>query len=221
MIKKLEESEKEELFENLIKTVEEGFTDEDRVEKLVRFYTDRKESIINAPASPKVNFHNAYSGGYLEHVLHVVKLARMLSVFYRKMGGMIDFTDEELLFVALNHDIGKIGTVNEPYYIEQDSDWHRMNRLEVFKINDDRQYMNVEDLGFFLLQEAGIMMTQNEYLGIKLSHGGYSDEARKYFNAFNAGHFPMRTNIMHIIHWADHMACCIEKDSVRRSITNE
>lgn len=211
----LSAQEREQKFGELLALVQNGISDPDRKERLIALYEARKEDITTAPASGRVNFHNAYMGGYVDHVLHVVRLSKMMKVFYEKSGGLIDFTDEELLFVALNHDLGKLGTPDEPYYIPQTSDWHRVNKLEVYKHNDDRQYMDVDDMTFFLLQEAGISMTQNEYLGLKLAHGAYSDEARKYFNAFNAGPFPMRTNIMHIIHWADHMACCIEKDSVR------
>lgn len=193
----------------------------DRAESLKNFYKSREEEIKKAPASTRLNFHNTFEGGYLDHVLRVVKQGLMVKVFYEKSGGVIDFTDEELVFCLLNHDLGKLGTPDEPYYINQPSTWHRDNRLEMYKHNDDRQYMEVTDMTFFLLQEAGISLNQKEYLGILLAHGAWDDRHKVYFNSYNTGPFPMRTNICHIVHWADHMACCIEKDMVNESVWNK
>ena len=36
----------------------------------------------------------------------------------------VDFTDEELIFCALHHDLGKLGTKGKPFYIANPSEWH-------------------------------------------------------------------------------------------------
>lgn len=213
------EDQKQEMFDELVGYAEE-LENSERAEKLVALYKSREEDLKNAPASGRLNFHNAMEGGYLDHVLRVVKFSKRVMKFYEMSGGMIDFKEDELLFCALNHDLGKIGTSGEPYYVFQDSDWHRTNKLETFKHNDNRQYMDSGDLTFFLLQEAGVEMTQNEFLGIKLAHGAYDKTTEPYYNGWASGPFPMRTNIHHIIHWADHMACCVEKDKMRRKLTD-
>ena len=47
--------------------------------------------------------------------------------------GLINFTDEELIF-AVHHDLGKVGDLDNDYYIPQDR-IRRKNRGEIFKHN--------------------------------------------------------------------------------------
>ena len=72
---------------------------------------------------------------------------------YFKVGAFlcIDFTDEELIFSALHHDLGKLGTKGELHYVANDSDWHIKNRGEYFKRNEENTYMTLTDRTFFLL----------------------------------------------------------------------
>lgn len=201
----------------LMDAIRETFTG-DRLTNLEKLYSDYEERIKTAPASTRINFHNAFEGGYLDHILRVIRFSQLFTTFYKKVGGDVDYTNEELMMVAIHHDLGKLGTLEEPYYLPQDNDWRRVNNLETFKHNDNRQYMDTDDLTFFILQQYGVVLTQKEYLSILLAHGGYGDKVRQYMNSFSAGPFPIRTNLCHVIHWADHMACCVEKDSVRNSL---
>lgn len=210
----------EEQYKLLIDTIKETFgEDSERTKALLKMYEDYEERVKEAPASGKINFHNAYEGGYIDHVLNVLKCARLVKRMYEHIGGWIDFTDEEMVFSALHHDLGKLGTLDDPYYVVQDSDWHRKNRLENFKHNEDAQYMTVSDRTMFILQQYGVTMTQTEYLAIKLTDGVYDDSAKKYLVQYGAGPFPMRTNLHKVMHWADHMAASQEQDVVRKKMT--
>jgi hypothetical protein len=180
-----------------------------RAEQLKAFYKIFEDQLLSAPASAKVHFHNAYPGGYLDHILRVVELALKMASLYKTSNGYIDFTKQELIFAALNHDLGKLGTEDEPYYLNQDSDWHR-KRGEMYKHNDALQYFKAPDRGLMMLQKYGISVTENEWLSIKLSDGIYSTGNDSYLK--NDG---MRVNLPYIIHWADHMATRIEKDKNR------
>lgn len=180
-----------------------------RADKLKELYAVFQDELVSAPASSKVNFHNAFPGGYLDHVLRVADIALKMASLYKTTGGVIDFTKQELIFAALNHDLGKLGTEDAPYYLPQDSDWHR-KRGEVYKHNDTLQYFKVPDRGLVLLQKYGISVTENEWLSIKLSDGIYSSGNDSYLK--NDG---MKINLPYIIHWADHMATKIEKDKNR------
>ena len=101
---------------------------EDRKENLIKMYDDFKDRMMFAPASAKAAFHNAMPGGYVEHILHIVNHSLQLKELWEKNGAMINFTDEELVFAALHHDLGKVGDLEHDYYVPQDSDWHRKNR---------------------------------------------------------------------------------------------
>jgi hypothetical protein len=181
-----------------------------RADKLLKMYADFNDQLSTAPASARTYFHNSFPGGYLDHTIRVVETALQLSSTYKKTGGTIDFTKQELIFAALHHDLGKLGIPEEgPYYIDQDSDWHR-KRGEVYKHNENVQYMKVVDRALFLLQKYGIEITQKEWVAIKLSDGMYNEASKAYLT--NHVPYAMKTNLPYIIHWADHMASQIEKD---------
>lgn len=209
-------SKAEEQYNQLIEMIQTQFKDNpERVDALLRMYEDFKERVITAPVSGKLNFHNAFEGGYIDHILRVVQCAKYMKRLYEKMGGIIDFTDDELVFAAIHHDLGKLGTLEEPYYIPQESEWHRNKLLEVYKHNEDRQYMTPSDATFYTLQLYGVKMTQNEMIATKLTDGLYADENAKYLEQYHAGPFPMRCNLFSILHWADHMSAKVENDAVR------
>jgi len=198
-----------ELYEKFMEYIRE----DSRAEKLLKMYEDFNGELSTAPASGRTHFHNAFPGGFLDHTMRVVDMALQMSSTYKKMGGTIDFTKQELIFAAIHHDLGKLGSPDEgPYYIEQDSDWHR-KRGEVYKHNDSMQYMKVVDRALFLLQKYGIETTQKEWLAIKLSDGMYNEAAKAYLT--NHVPYSMKTNLPYIIHWADHMASQVEKDNSR------
>ena len=128
---------------------------------------------------------------------------------------MINFSDEELVFAALHHDLGKVGDLEHDYYVPQDSDWHRKNRGEIYKHNPQLQYMKVPDRGLWLLQHYGVKVTDKEYIGIKLTDGLYDDANTAYLKSYNPD-YNLRSNMAYILHQADMMATHIEFDQWKR-----
>jgi hypothetical protein len=184
-----------------------------RADQLIAMYEDFGDELSLAPASGKSYFHNAFPGGYLDHVVRVTETALQLSKVYKSIDGDIDFTKEELVFAALHHDLGKLGMPGAyPYYVDQDSDWHR-KRGELYKQNEHLQYMKVPDRALMVLQSYGIKLTQKEWLGVKLSDGIYDDGAKSYL--INYAPYAMKTSLPRIIHWADHMSSQSENDNSR------
>lgn len=165
-----------------------------------------------SPASAKEYFHLARPGGYILHVMNVVNLSLIQSKLFEKAGCNIDFTDEERIFSALHHDLGKLGykPMGE-YYIPQDEDW-KTRKGEVYKLNPNLQYMDVTDRGLFILQEHQIPMTWKEYLGIKLADGLFNEASEKYWKSYDP-QFALKTNLPRIIHHADYLATRSEYDS--------
>jgi hypothetical protein len=211
----------DEKYEQLLQVVRDTFevSNPDRCEKLLKLYTDYEERIKEAPASGRLTFHSAFPGGYLVHVMNVLQWGKMQMKLYEKMGGWVDFTYEELVFSILNHDLNKLGTLEQAHYVPQDSNWHRENRLEVYKPSEQGQYWAKMDYVFFLLQEYGIKMTENEFLAIRLSHGMFDDSNKDYLKQYNWGHWPMKNNLYKIVHIADYMASSAEGDVMRKKYT--
>lgn len=184
-----------------------------RWEQLKPLYDVLQDELVIAPASGKVHFHNAFPGGYLDHILRVTDTALKLASLYKTMEGDVNFTKQELIFAALHHDLGKLGNPEEgPYYVEQDSDWHR-KRGELYRNNEQIQYMKAPERGLFLLQKYGVQITQNEWLAIKLSDGLYDEGNKSYL--VNYAPYAMKTNLPKIIHWADHLSSSVENDKTR------
>ena len=127
----------------LIQLIKDTFPEDypdDRRGKLLKMYHHFEERMMFAPASGKEHFHNCHAGGYVEHVMHVTTFALQIKELWEKNGANIDFTDEELVFAALHHDLGKVGDLAENYYTPNDSDWHRKNQGLVYKHNGNLQY---------------------------------------------------------------------------------
>lgn len=189
-----------------------------RLERMLHMYSMEElgPNLLLSPASGNKHYHNAYEGGYIDHIMNVVKNSLKVKNMYKEMGGYVDFTDEELLFCAFHHDLGKLGIVGEMNYIPNDSDWHIKNRGEVYKRNPELSWMDITDRTFFLLNKYGIEYNETEYFGIKLTDGMYDDDNVKYLKVFDTKKY-LRSNIQYILHWADHMSTTIERDMLLKT----
>ena len=213
-MKQLTEQQIVDNWNKLIQLIENTF-DGERKEKLLEMYKYFENRMSVAPASGKAAYHNAMVGGYVEHVLHVTDCALKIKKLWEEDGASINFTDEELIFAAMHHDLGKVGDLDNDYYIPQDSEWHRKNRGEIFKHNPVLQYMTVTDRAIFILNHFGVKMSQWEYIGLRLTDGMYEEANKSYYVAYQPER-QLRTNIAYILHQADMMATHIEYDEWKR-----
>ena len=196
-------------WEELMSVIDDNFEGERR-DKLITMYTHFQDRMALMPASSFEHFHNCFPGGYVDHVLRVVKCAKHTHDLWKHMGSDCDgYTLEELMFVALNHDLGKVGTKEEDQYIPNPSDWHRKNQGKLYNNNPNISFMSIPDRGLFLLQQFGLTYSINESMGIKLHDGLYDDSNVPYFKASRV-ESRLRNNLPIVIHHADHMASQIE-----------
>ena len=168
----------QENYDSLLNTIQLHITG-DRKEKVLKMHNDMKDRFMMAPASAKEHYHNAMYGGYVDHILRVVDLSLKIKDLWEQNGCQIDFTDEELVFSALHHDLGKVGDLEHDYYIPQDNEWRRKNMGEIFKHNEKCEYMSVTDRAFFLLQHYNIPISKKEFIGIRLTDGMYESRLTK------------------------------------------
>ena len=184
----------------------------ERLDKLNHMYDYFEARMCVAPASGKEHYHNAHVGGYVEHVLHVIDCAVKLKKLCEDSGATINFSDEELIFAAMHHDLGKVGDMKNDYYVPQESEWHRKNQGSIFTHNGELQYMTVTDRAIFLLSQFEISMTEWEYVGLRLTDGLYEEANKSYYMTYNPD-FSLKSNIAYILHQADSMATHIEHDN--------
>jgi hypothetical protein len=188
----------------------EDHISEPRKTKLIEFYNKFQERIIMMPASHKKEYHNAFPGGYVDHVNRVIICALHLYEVWGQMGANLNtFTKEELVFSALNHDLGKIGDEENESYIPQTDNWRKEKLGEDYMFNNKLPFASVPDRGLFLLQTHGIQYSFNEMITIQTHDGLYDEGNKKYLMAYMPEQKP-RTSLPFIVHQADLMAARIE-----------
>jgi hypothetical protein len=181
-----------------------------RKEKLLEFYNQYSERIMLMPAAHKKEYHNAFPGGYVEHVLRVIRCAIKQSTLWESEGAnMSTFTTEELVFSALNHDLGKMGDEEQDSYIPQTDNWRKEKLGEDYMFNTKVPFASVPDRGLFMLQSHGIQYSFNEMIAIQTHDGLYDEANKKYLMSFMPEQKP-RTSLPFILHQADLMAARIE-----------
>jgi len=181
-----------------------------RKEKLIEFYEKYSERLMLMPAAHKKEYHNTFPGGYVEHVNRVISCALRLNDLWGEFGcDQSTYTTEELVFSALNHDLGKMGDEENESYIPQDDKWRKEKLGEDYKFNDKIPFASVPDRGLYLLQSHGIQYTFNEMITIQTHDGLYDEANKKYLMTYMPEQKP-RTSLPYIVHQADLMAARIE-----------
>jgi len=182
----------------------------DRKQALLDFYNKYQERIMLMPAAHKKEYHNSFPGGYVEHVNRVVRCALKQAKLWEEEGcDMSTFTTEELVFAAINHDLGKMGDEDNESYIPQTDKWRREKLGEDYMFNKQVPFSSVPDRGLFMLQSHGVIYTFNEMLAIQTHDGLYDAANEKYLKAYMPEQKP-RTSLPFILHQADLMAARIE-----------
>ena len=187
----------------------------DRKQGVLSMLTHMEETYVMAPASGKTWYHNAFAGGYVDHVNRVVQYAVKQSRLYEEMGGTIDYTEEELVFAALFHDLGKIGDGDRPNYIPQTDKWRQDKLSEMYTFNSDLDFMLIPDRSLFILQKFGIKVSQKEFLAIRC-HDGVFDKANEAYFFSNVESSRQKTSIVSVLHSADFLASKVEYDMWKR-----
>ena len=188
----------------------EDHISEPRKTKLMEFYEKYSERLILMPAAHKKEYHNAFPGGYVEHVNRVITCALHLHELWAQMGADITtYTKEELVFSALNHDLGKLGDEEHDSYIPQTDKWRQEKLGEDYMFNNKLPFASVPDRGLFLLQSHGIQYSFNEMIAIQTHDGLYDEGNKKYLMAYMPEQKP-RTALPFIVHQGDLMAARIE-----------
>jgi hypothetical protein len=187
----------------------DSYIGQPRANELTAFYNKYAERIMMMPASHKKEYHNAFPGGYVEHVNRVIKAALKINDVWEEFGVDKNYTVEELVFSAMNHDLGKMGDEENESYIPQTDQWRRDKLGEDYTFNTKLEFMSVPDRGLFLLTSHGITYSKNEWLAIKLHDGLYDDANKPYLMSW-APETKIRTSLVHIVHQADFLAAKIE-----------
>jgi hypothetical protein len=187
----------------------EKYISEPRTTKLLALYQSQEDNLAFAPASSRASYHNAFPGGYVDHVNRVIESALKVTQLWEDMGATINFSMEELVFSAINHDLGKLGRDGQPAYIPNDSEWHVKNQGAIYKPNTELAFIPIQDSSLFILQQAGLELTFNEWVAIK-THDGLYDDGNKAYLISSQNESKLRCSLPLILHQADILAARVE-----------
>jgi hypothetical protein len=169
------------------------------VEKLM---DELGERFFEAPASNRLDYHNCFVGGLAEHSLRVYgNLVKLRNQFKSNIG------DDSVIITSLLHDVGKLGTIYEPYFIPNDSEWHKKNHGAYYTHNTSIEFLTIPQRSLRLLGQFGVDLSDEEYTAILLQDGMYVDGNKPYAHKENW--------LSLLLHQADNIAHKTEQEKWR------
>lgn len=145
--------------------------------------------ILNAPASPSADMHNAFEGGLIDHMLTTSKHAVNLN---EQLPDSVKQDKNKLIKVSLLHQIGKTFL-----FKKQTDQWRRKNLNENFTYNNDVVSLKVGERTAFYAMKYGVDLTEDEYQAI-VNFDKEFDKQATYFNG-NLGDLLKQANKLAIM----------------------
>jgi hypothetical protein len=162
----------EEFWNKYSSLFKKAFGDNANTQKFLDAFGER---IVLAPASHKVDQKYCEVGGLMKQSIDI-------AIAMKKIAEALDLetSPTSILRIALSHDLGKLGTEDQEYFLDQDSDWHREKLGAMYKFNDKVPRMPVPHLSVFLVNSYGLELTLEETRAIMTSGGLGRDENKSY-----------------------------------------
>lgn len=152
-------------------------TGDERAEAIQTMLDHLGDRLATTPASSRVEYHNCFPGGLIEHSLRVLKnctrLIKVSPTIYK------DIPEESVVFAALLHDLGKVGDLDNDRYLPQTNNYYR-EKGNLYEMNHEMEYSTVAHAGVFILQHFGIKTTWGEWQAIMLNDGPVLAENKPY-----------------------------------------
>lgn len=132
------------------------------------------EDFIKAPATSMADYHNAFEGGLIDHLLRVANYAVRIN---NSLPEEEKVDQVSLLKVCLLHGIGKARL-----YTPCTSEWHRKNQGKMYEFNEDIVSMRVGERSCYYALSHGITLTEEEYVAI-VNFDKVDDKMSDYHNS--------------------------------------
>jgi len=133
------------------------------------------EDFIKAPASSMSDFHNAFEGGLIDHLLNVAKYAVLVN---KSLPEDEKVDQNSLVKVCLLHQIGKSNL-----YKPCESEWHRKNQGKMYEFNEDITSMRIGERSIYYATANGVSLTEEEYVAILNFDKSGDDKMATYHNS--------------------------------------
>ena len=195
-------------WKELMSIIDEHFEGEQK-ENILKLHSDFEDEYKTAPASGRPNYHNCFKGGYLDHILHVIKNSLTIKRQYESNGVKVIHSDSDVVLAAMFHDLGKLGDGTQPYYKYQSDDWRRKKLKEWYTHNKDLDFMTVHDRALWILSKYNVDLNQHVYKAILCADGLFDPAAETYFRSY----VDSRHILASIVHFGDWLSTISEKQT--------
>ena len=129
---------------------------------------------FEAPASTR--FHLNYEGGLLEHSLNVYRTMLLMAFVNCKLTG-VEMSVDTITITALLHDVCKANTYKKGQRWRKDAN-NRWEQYDVYEFKEDEPLGHGEK-SVFLLQRAGLQLTEKEVYMIRWHMGGFEAQGNQ------------------------------------------
>lgn len=129
---------------------------------LQKLIDDLGERILMCPAEPRNDSPGCEPGGLVQQAITVAKGMKRLNDTF-ETGASI----ESILVVGLLHEIGKVGNLDEPYFVPEEESWRREKLGAFYKPNERLSRMTIPERSLMLLQHYGVKLTEEEFMAIR------------------------------------------------------
>lgn len=126
----------------------------------------KSDRVASCPCASNISYHGAYPGGMVEYCLKVYDI--MLSLNNSRSDDK-KIPSASIATVSLLGGLGYLGTVKEPLFLDETSLWHKKNKGDNYKFNQNLSYMSVNHRTLFILQGIGFKLSNDEFLSFMLS----------------------------------------------------
>ncbi len=178
-------------YENLLHTLIRKMKSSKRAKSLNSIFYGEETEIINrylqCPASS--HYHDAYPGGLLVHSINVVLKMLHDRAFYPE-----NVTFDKIVISGLLHDIGKIGTRDENFYLPTEGGTYYYNdKISRILPHAARSLATLQDLKFRL--------EEDEFQAILYHNGMYVNSGRDIVN----NEYPLTLLLHHADMYVSHI----------------
>ena len=190
----------------LMSIIDKHFEGEQK-ENILKLHSDFEDEYKTAPASGRPNYHNCFKGGYLDHILHVIKNSLMIKKQYEHNGVKLIHSDADVVLAAMFHDLGKLGDGIQKYFKYQTDEWRRKKLNEWYTHNKELDFMTVHDRALWILSKYNVDLNPHVYKAIICADGLFDPAAETYFRSY----VDSRHCLGSIIHFGDWLSTICEK----------
>jgi len=161
--------------EKVLKNTEKYFTTGEKY----GFMTDELmealgQEFIKAPATTSHEFHNAFEGGLISHLLLVTKYAVSINSI---LPAEQKIDTKSLVKTCLLSQIGKA-----KLYVEKKSKWHN-DRGIMYEYDNELTSMSVGERSVFYALNNGVTLNEDEYQAIMNHDKDDTDKQAKWFSS--------------------------------------